>query len=158
MNGGRSLRRGDYNVLLASQVYARGNWAEGESPLDQQTWNLEKGDALAAEIDAFLTAIRTDTWINDRIIQLFTELHEAGLAHSVALGAPATSAFGRVAWLTAQSRLPSICVPAGFSKAGVPVGMEMIAPPYREPDLIRLGYSFEQATHWRRPPASTPPL
>lgn len=26
---------------------------------------------------------RTDTWINDRIIQLFTELYDAGLAHSV---------------------------------------------------------------------------
>ncbi len=29
------------------------------------------------------TDIRSDTWINDRIIQLFTELHDAGLAHSV---------------------------------------------------------------------------
>ena len=29
------------------------------------------------------TDVRADTWINDRIIQLFTELHDAGLAHSV---------------------------------------------------------------------------
>lgn len=29
------------------------------------------------------TDVRADTWINDRIIQLFTELHRAGLAHSV---------------------------------------------------------------------------
>ena len=34
----------------------------------------------------------------------------------------------------------------------------MIAPPYREPDLIRLGYSFEQLTNWRRPPESAPLL
>lgn len=60
--------------------------------------------------------------------------------------------------IASQSRLPSICVPAGFSETGVPVGMEMIAPPYREPDLIRLGYSFEQMTNWRRPPESAPPL
>ena len=60
--------------------------------------------------------------------------------------------------IASQSRLPSICVPAGFSEGGVPVGLEMIAPPYREPDLIRLGYSFEQLTNWRRPPESAPLL
>ena len=29
------------------------------------------------------TAERTDTWINDHIMELFTALHEAGLAHSI---------------------------------------------------------------------------
>jgi Asp-tRNA(Asn)/Glu-tRNA(Gln) amidotransferase A subunit family amidase len=60
--------------------------------------------------------------------------------------------------IAAQSWLPSICLPAGFSPAGIPVGMEMIVPPYHEPDLFRFGYAFEQLTHWRRPPASAPPL
>jgi amidase len=60
--------------------------------------------------------------------------------------------------IAAQSWMPSICLPAGFSPAGIPIGIEMIAPPYHEPDLFRLGYAFEQLTHWRRPPASTPPL
>ena len=60
--------------------------------------------------------------------------------------------------VAAQSWLPSICLPAGFSPAGIPIGMEMIVPPYHEPDLFRFGYAFEQLTHWRRPPASAPPL
>jgi amidase len=60
--------------------------------------------------------------------------------------------------IAAQSWMPSICLPAGFSPAGIPVGMEMIAPPYHEPDIFRLGFAFEQITHWRRPPASTPAL
>ncbi|MCB1486579.1 MAG: amidase [Bauldia sp.] len=60
--------------------------------------------------------------------------------------------------IASQSRIPSICVPAGFSDTGVPVGMEIVAPPYHEPDLIRLGYAFEQLTHWRKPPVSAPPL
>ena len=60
--------------------------------------------------------------------------------------------------IAAQSWLPSICLPAGFSSAGVPVGIEMIAPPYHEPDLFRFGYAFEQITHWRRPPLSAPPV
>jgi Asp-tRNA(Asn)/Glu-tRNA(Gln) amidotransferase A subunit family amidase len=49
-------------------------------------------------------------------------------------------------------------LPAGFSSAGVPIGIEMIAPPYHEPDLFRLGYAFEQATRWRRAPAVALPL
>jgi amidase len=60
--------------------------------------------------------------------------------------------------IAAQSWMPSICVPAGFSPAGVPVGLEMIVPPYHEADLFRFGYAFEQMTHWRRPPASVPPI
>ena len=36
--------------------------------------------------------------------------------------------------------------------------MEMVVLPYHEPDLFRLGYAFEQATHHRRAPAAAPPL
>jgi Asp-tRNA(Asn)/Glu-tRNA(Gln) amidotransferase A subunit family amidase len=60
--------------------------------------------------------------------------------------------------IAAQSWMPSICLPAGFTPAGVPVGMEMIVPPYHEPELFRFGYAFEQATNWRRPPTSAPPI
>lgn len=55
--------------------------------------------------------------------------------------------------IASQSLIPSICVPAGFTKAdGLPVGMEIIAPPYHEGELIRLGHAFEQITQWRKKP------
>ncbi|GAN75981.1 amidase [Acidisphaera rubrifaciens] len=60
--------------------------------------------------------------------------------------------------IAAQTWMPSICVPAGFTPDGIPVGMEIIVPPYHEPDLFRLGYAFEQVAPHRRPPASTPAL
>jgi amidase len=60
--------------------------------------------------------------------------------------------------IAAQTWLPSICLPAGFSPAGIPVGLEMVVLPYHEPDLFRLGYAFEQATQHRRSPESAPPL
>jgi len=60
--------------------------------------------------------------------------------------------------IAAQTWLPSICLPAGFTTAGVPVGIEMVVLPYHEPDLFKVGYAFEQATHYRRPPQSTPAL
>jgi Asp-tRNA(Asn)/Glu-tRNA(Gln) amidotransferase A subunit family amidase len=60
--------------------------------------------------------------------------------------------------IAAQTWMPSICLPAGFSPTGIPVGLEMIVLPYHEPDLFRLGYAFEQIVPRRRPPAATPPI
>jgi Asp-tRNA(Asn)/Glu-tRNA(Gln) amidotransferase A subunit family amidase len=60
--------------------------------------------------------------------------------------------------IAAQTWLPSICLPAGFTPAGIPVGIEMVVLPYHEPDLFKLGFAFEQATHHRKAPQSTPAL
>ena len=54
--------------------------------------------------------------------------------------------------IASQALIPSICVPAGFSDSGLPIGLEIIAPPHQEPTLLRLGYAFEQLTKWRRKP------
>lgn len=51
----------DFGRGIVQKVKSRGTWSEDESPLDQESWSLEKGDALADEIESFLTAIRTDT-------------------------------------------------------------------------------------------------
>jgi amidase len=59
---------------------------------------------------------------------------------------------------SAVTGLPAITVPAGFSDNGMPVGIEFLGRPFSEPDLLRLAYAFEQTTHHRRPPASTPQL
>lgn len=66
--------------------------------------------------------------------------------------------------VAALAGFPSIVVPAGFSAPtthapiGVPVGMEIVGHPWSEPELLKLAYGFEQATHARRPPQSTPAL
>jgi len=59
--------------------------------------------------------------------------------------------------IASQAWMPSICVPAGFTDSGLPVGMEIVAYPYHEPDLFRLAYAFEQLTHHRRAPECTTP-
>jgi Asp-tRNA(Asn)/Glu-tRNA(Gln) amidotransferase A subunit family amidase len=66
--------------------------------------------------------------------------------------------------LGALTGLPAITLPAGFSSPtssapiGVPVGLEFLGRPWSEPQLLRLAYGFERATHARRTPVSTPPL
>jgi amidase len=53
---------------------------------------------------------------------------------------------------------PAMTVPAGFTTDGLPVGIEFLARPLAEGTLFQLGYAFEQGTHHRKPPESTPPL
>jgi amidase len=54
--------------------------------------------------------------------------------------------------IASQTWMPSICMPAGFSEEGIPVGMEIVVPPYHEPDLFRLGSGFEAVTKNRKAP------
>jgi amidase len=53
---------------------------------------------------------------------------------------------------------PAMTVPAGFTTDGLPVGIELMARPFAEPTLFRLGYAYEQGTRHRRPPTLTPAL
>ena len=49
-------------------------------------------------------------------------------------------------------------MPAGFTDDGVPVGVELLGPAWSEAKLLSIAYAYEQATHPRRPPSSTPAL
>jgi len=54
---------------------------------------------------------------------------------------------------------PAINVPMGFSRGGtLPAGMTIFGRAWSEPLLIKFAYAYEQATHHRRAPVSTPPL
>jgi Asp-tRNA(Asn)/Glu-tRNA(Gln) amidotransferase A subunit family amidase len=52
----------------------------------------------------------------------------------------------------------SITVPSGFTTDNLPVGITFFGRPYSEPELLKLGYAYEQATHHRVPPKTTPAL
>jgi predicted dehydrogenase len=51
----------DFGRGLVQKVTSQARWDEGQSPLAEQSWNLEKGDALKSEIEAFLAAVRDDS-------------------------------------------------------------------------------------------------
>ena len=53
---------------------------------------------------------------------------------------------------------PALVLPAAFTDGGLPVGLELLGRPFREADLLGLGYAFEQVTRVRRPPPTTPSL
>jgi len=54
--------------------------------------------------------------------------------------------------------VPSVVVPAGFTSDNLPAGITFLGRPYDDGNMIKFAYAYEQATHHRRPPASTTQL
>jgi aspartyl-tRNA(Asn)/glutamyl-tRNA(Gln) amidotransferase subunit A len=49
--------------------------------------------------------------------------------------------------------IPGLSVPAGLTKSGLPIGLQLLAPAFAEETLLRVARVFERATDWhtRRP-------
>jgi Asp-tRNA(Asn)/Glu-tRNA(Gln) amidotransferase A subunit family amidase len=52
--------------------------------------------------------------------------------------------------------VPSIVVPAGFTRDNLPAGITFLGRPYSDAKMIQLAYAYEQATRHRRAPSTTP--
>jgi aspartyl-tRNA(Asn)/glutamyl-tRNA(Gln) amidotransferase subunit A len=50
--------------------------------------------------------------------------------------------------------IPGIAIPCGFTKSGLPIGLQMLGKPFDEATLLQVAYAYEQATDWhkRNPP------
>lgn len=50
--------------------------------------------------------------------------------------------------------LPTVSVPCGFTRAGLPIGLQISAAPFRERAVLALAHAYEQATEWhtKHPP------
>ena len=50
--------------------------------------------------------------------------------------------------------LPALSLPCGFTRAGLPVGLQLAGRPFDEATVLRAGHAYEQATGWheRRAP------
>jgi len=122
--------------------------AEAKGPLTTKEYldALEKNHQLSRTqgIDAIMDKFQLDAlvaptggpaWITD----LVDGDHFAGGSSSAA----------------AVAGYPNINVPAGFF-FGLPVGISFFGRAWSEPTLIKLAYSFEQATKFRKPPQFLP--
>ncbi len=44
--------------------------------------------------------------------------------------------------------LPGLSLPCGFTKSNLPIGLQLLAPPFEEEKLLRIARTFEAATDW----------
>jgi len=105
--------------------------------------------------------------LRDQITSIMAELQLDAIAYPhqkipvVPLGDSQIERNGVIGSVTG---FPACSLPAGFTSPtqtaplGVPVGIEILCREFDEPTLIEIAYGFEQATHYRKPPVSTPEL
>jgi Asp-tRNA(Asn)/Glu-tRNA(Gln) amidotransferase A subunit family amidase len=60
--------------------------------------------------------------------------------------------------IASQASCPSISMPAGFTDAGLPVGVELLGQPLAERELLAMAAAYERHADTRRPPTCAPPL
>ena len=46
--------------------------------------------------------------------------------------------------------LPSMSIPCGMDKNGLPIGLQLVGKPFRESNLLKLAYTFEQNTDFHK--------
>jgi Asp-tRNA(Asn)/Glu-tRNA(Gln) amidotransferase A subunit family amidase len=46
--------------------------------------------------------------------------------------------------------LPSISIPCGFSKGGLPIGLQITGPAHEDALVLRFAHAFQQATDWHK--------
>ena len=54
--------------------------------------------------------------------------------------------------IAAQAGLPALTVPVGFTHDGLPVGMELLGPPFSEARMLQFAHAWEKSTSFRRAP------
>lgn len=84
----------------------------------------------------------------DATIEYPTEINGVGLENYLD--------WMRALCLISATGCPAISVPAGFSESGLPVGVQLVARPGADVELLRMASAFEAATqiHRRRPQLS----
>ncbi len=108
--------------------------------------NAAKVDALVFPTWAQLPAIN-----GDRNTQLVDEPKPAPNAGPTALASSLTFVGSAMQW-------PALSVPSGYLGEGLPVGLQILGRAWDEAKIINYAYAYEQATHYRRPPPTVPPL
>lgn len=153
---------GDLTQVHSLQdVVDSGKYHEGLEDNLRQALSLDVGTPEYNERLVKRAALR------DQITSIMAELQLDAIAYPhqkipvVPLGDSQIERNGVIGSVTG---FPACSLPAGFTSPtqtaplGVPVGIEILCREFDEPTLIEIAYGFEQATHYRKPPVSTPEL
>jgi aspartyl-tRNA(Asn)/glutamyl-tRNA(Gln) amidotransferase subunit A len=71
-----------------------------------------------------------------------------------------TRRLARLTYGFSTAGVPALVVPCGISADGLPIGMQLVSPWWREDTLLALGGAYQRETDWhlRRPAPETAPV
>ena len=115
----------------------------------------------------YIVALKVGAAVRNRVDRAFSAVDALAtpvvpvLTAEAARSARAQPHTGGTAIFTAPFNLtghPALALPCGMSAEGIPIGLQLIGRAGGEADLLRLAYSYEQATPWHglRPPIDAP--
>jgi aspartyl-tRNA(Asn)/glutamyl-tRNA(Gln) amidotransferase subunit A len=149
-------------IILAAEAYAvHEQWLK-ERPGDYGARARERllAGATIRAVD-YLQAVRWRLQLRDRVAAVFASLDAAITASSMDPACRIDDDEALAANYWRQARMPfnvtgqpGLVIPAGFSKAGLPLSLQLVGHPFGEAVLYRVAEFYEDATGWtkRHPP------
>ncbi len=159
---GRAARRANGVMLLGdAAAYHAGRLRERPEAFgtDVRT-RLEEGAARPP--GDYVEARRTQAQVR-RQFEIFFESFDLLLTPTTPVAAPLATGPDALEWARQLTRftnpfnltgLPALSLPCGFTREGLPVGLQLVAAPWLEARVLQAAYAYQQATEWhlRKPP------
>ena len=118
--------------------------ARTERPTDEYDEAMARRRALREAVVGFMDEMELDA------LAYPTMRQETALIGAAPVGSTCS--------LSANTGLPALSVPAGFTETEVPAGLELLGRALDDARLVAFGYALETASPKRRAPPRTPPL
>jgi aspartyl-tRNA(Asn)/glutamyl-tRNA(Gln) amidotransferase subunit A len=145
-------------IILAAEAYAvHEHWLK-ERPEDYGARARERllAGATLRAVD-YLQAVRWRLQLRDQVAAAFANIDVAVTASSMDPACRIDDDAALAANYWRQARMPfnvtgqpGLVVPAGFSKDGLPLSLQLVGHPFSEPMLYRVAQFYEDATGWTK--------
>ena len=153
--------------MIEQSIELRAPTADGGTPNPTRWSLLQQEDASGDTTDVEYRAMRDEglALVRELMLGLLDDADLDAIVYPTSPTRPSLSAGSggggggpSATNLANLTGFPDMIVPAGFTSDRLPVGLSFFGRPFSEPRLLALAYAFEQATHARRDPVTTPPL
>lgn len=117
--------------------------------------------ATARDSEGHKHVLERQALLRARIIAFMDSLHLDAIAYPTSTRKPVLAGdpqLGATCALSAQTGLPALTMPAGFTGDGLPTGLELLGRPFSDARLVQYAYAFEQSGPRRKAPPTTPAL
>jgi len=139
---------------MASEVFkgvSRGAQARWAAKPNQDSYHeyIKARDTLMLNLHQVMASLRLDAIVHKAVEHQPTLIAEG-------LNPPFRDQTGAIHINTFLVFVPSVVVPCGFTRNGLPAGLTFLGRPYDDASMLRYAYAYEQATRHRRSPSLGP--